>query len=223
MSEMIRAFHATDTICGFLLASMVGTQGHSHSCLAPKGNTVSSSRAGFVDRRDAAMASVLAGGVVVILGYASGIGITPTDAATAAVPAAQPPASTAPAAPVTTPPPATTIAQPVMPAMPGTSTMPDMSMPTEPTPAATTPEPTPTEPEPTEPADTCPPSVLESVPAVGQLTSSLLSSVLSTTPLVSDLAGPPVEGTAAGPLTCLVGTLVGPTCCTTTTAAKDTE
>jgi hypothetical protein len=31
MSEKIRAFHATVTGGGFLLASMVGTQGHSHS------------------------------------------------------------------------------------------------------------------------------------------------------------------------------------------------
>lgn len=225
MSEKIRAFHATVTSGGFLLASMVGTQGHSHSSRASKGNTVSSSRAGFVDRRDAAMASVLAGGVVVILGYASGIGITPTDAATAASPAAQPPASTAPAAPMTTPPPATAIAQPSMPAMPGTSTMPDMSMPADsPHTATTQPTTKPTEPEPTEPADTCPPSVLNSVPAVGPLTSSLLSSVLSTTPVVSDLAGPPAKGKTPGPLTCLVGTVVGPTCCAaTTTAAKDSE
>jgi hypothetical protein len=224
MSEKIRAIHATVTSGGFLLASMVGTQGHSHSCLA-EGETVSSSRAGFVDRRDAAMASVLAGGVVVILGYASGIGITPTDAATAATPAAQPPASTAPATPMTTPPPATTIAQPSMPAMPGTSTMPDMSMPADPPHTATThPTTKPTEPAPADPAGTCPPSVLNSVPAVGPLTSSLLSSVLSSTPLVSDLAGPPVKGKAPGPLTCLVGTVVGPTCCAaTTTAAKDSE
>ncbi len=223
MSEKIRAIHATVTIGEIPLASMVGTQGHSHPCLALKGNAVSSSRAGFVDRRDAAMASVLAGGVVVILGYASGIGITPTDAATAATPAAQPPASAAPAAPMTMPPPAT--AMPGMPAMPGTSTMPDMSMPADsPHTATTHPTPKPTEPEPTEPADTCPPSVLESVPAVGQLTSSLLSSVLTTTPVVSDLAAPPTKGKTSGPLTCLVGTLVGPTCCpATTTAAKDSE
>jgi hypothetical protein len=169
------------------------------------------------------MASVLAGGVVVILGYASGIGITPTDAATAAPPAAQPPAATAPAVPTTTPPPAAPIAQP---AMPGTSTMPDMAMPAGSShPATVDPEPTPspTEPEP-EPTDTCPPSVLEGLPAVGQLTSSLLSSVVSSTPVVSDLAGPPVDGQATGPLSCLVGTLVGPTCCTTpTTIAKDSE
>ena len=230
MSEMIRAIHAADTICGFLLASMVDTQGHSQSMPCVKGTTVSSSRAGFVDRRDAAMAAVLAGGVVIILGYASGIGLTPTDAATAAPPAAQPPAATAPAAPVTTPPPAAPIAQPAMPAMPampGTSTLPDMSMPMEPTGTATPepdPEPTPS-PEPTDAADVCPPSVLGSLPAVGQLTSSLLSSVLSTTPVVSDLAGPPVTGKAPGPLTCLVGTLVGPTCCTTTatTAAEDAK
>lgn len=107
-------------------------------------------------------------------------------------------------------------------AMPGTSTMPDMSMPADtPAPTATEPEPTPTdsEPTPSEPATACPPSVLAGLPAVGQLTSSLLSSVLST-PLVSDLAGPPVEGKAPGPLTCLVGTLVGPTCCTTTAPAE---
>lgn len=165
------------------------------------------------------MASVLAGGVVVILGYASGIGITPTDAATAAPPA-QPPAATAPAAPATIPPPATTIAQP---AMPGTSTMPDMAMPADSShPATAHPDPTPSpEPEPTEPADTCGPSVLEGLPAVGQLTSSLLSSVVSTTPLVSDLAGPPADGQPTGPLSCLIGTLVGPTCCTTTAAATE--
>jgi hypothetical protein len=183
---------------------------------------MSSSRAGFVDRRDAAMASVLAGGVVVILGYASGIGITPTDAATAAPPAAQPPAATTPAAPTTTPPPAATIAGPTI---PGTSTMPDMAIPAD-SPHTSThqdPTPAPTEPEPTpEPADACPPSVVEGLPAVGQLTSSLLSSVVSSTPLVSDLAGPPPEGD--GPLTCLVGTLIGPTCCTvTTTATEDSE
>ena len=169
------------------------------------------------------MASVLAGGVVVILGYASGIGITPTDAATAAPPAAQPPAATAPAVPATTPPPATTIAQP---AMPGTSTMPDMVMPADsPQPATVDPEPTPspTEPEPTEPDATCGPSVLEGVPAVGELTSSLLSSVVSSTPVVSDLAGPPVDGQATGPLSCLIGTLVGPTCCTATAAAEDSK
>lgn len=169
------------------------------------------------------MASVLAGGVVVILGYASGIGITPTDAANAAPPVAQPPAATAPAVPTTTPPPATTIAQP---AMPGTSTMPDMTPADSSHPATHDPEPTPspTEPEPTEPADSCGPSVLENLPAVGQLTSSLLSSVVSSTPVVSDLAGPPVEGQATGPLSCLVGTLVGPTCCTTPTAtAQDSE
>jgi hypothetical protein len=65
--------------------------------------------------------------------------------------------------------------------------------------------------------------VLESLPAVGPLTSSLLSSVLSTTPVVSDLAGPPAKGKTSGPLTCLVGTVVGPNCCTTTTATKDSE
>ena len=170
------------------------------------------------------MASVLAGGVVVILGYASGIGIIPTDAATGAAPAAQPPASTAPAAPTTTPPPATTIAQPSMPAMPGTSTMPDISMPADsPHTATTHPTPKPAEPEPSDPADTCSPSVLNSVPAVGPLTSSLLTSVLSTTPIVSDLAGPPTKGKTPGPLTCLIGTVVGPTCCATTTTAKDSE
>ena len=169
------------------------------------------------------MASVLAGGVVVILGYASGIGITPTDAATTATPAPQqPPAAVAPAAPVVTPPAAAAIAPPM--AMPGPSTMPDMSMPTDtPSPVATDPEPTPTEPAPTEPADTCPPSVLASIPAVGQLTSSLLSSVLSTTPLVSDLAGPPATGKAPGPLTCLIGTVVGPTCCAGTAATAETD
>ena len=102
--------------------------------------------------------------------------------------------------------------------------MPDMPMPAD-MPHTATPDPTPepTEPEPTDP-ETCPPSVLESLPAVGPLTSSLLSSVLSTTPVVSDLAAPPTKGKTSGPLTCLVGTVVGPTCCTaTTTAAGDSE
>lgn len=168
------------------------------------------------------MASVLAGGVVVILGYASGIGITPTDAVTAAPPAAQPPVATAPAAPVATPPPVAAVPHP---AMPGTSTMPDMTPADSPHTDTHDPEPTPapTTPEPTEPADTCPPSVLEGLPVVGGLTSSLLSSVLTTTPVVSDLAGPPVDGQASSPLSCLIGTVVGPTCCTTTTTAADKD
>jgi len=87
------------------------------------------------------------------------------------------------------------------------------------------PDPAPTDAEPADPDETCPPSVVGSLPAVGELTSSLLSSVLTTTPVVSDLAGPPAKGKAAGPLTCLVGTLVGPTCCDTTTtpAAEDAK
>ena len=37
-----------------------------------------------------------------------------------------------------------------------------------------------------------------------------------------DLAAPPVEGKEEGPLTCLIGSVVGPTCCTATTTATAT-
>ena len=192
---MIRAFHATDTIGGFLLASMVGTQGHSQSMPCAKGNTVSSSRAGFVDRRDAAMASVLAGGVVVILGYASGIGITPTDAATARPqrPAAgldgarqpprrrprRPPRSRSPSCPRCRAPARCRTcrcrrARRTRPRRIPSRRRADRSRPSRPTRAR--------------------PRCSRACPRWAGLTSSLLSSVLSTTPVVSDLAGPPVKG-----------------------------
>lgn len=150
-----------------------------------------------------------------ILGYASGIGLTTPDAVAATT--TKPPVAS-PAAPVTTPPPATSIAQP---AVPGTiPLLPNHSAHTS------TPEPEPTtttEPEPTEPTETCAPSLLEGLPAVGELSSTLVSSVL-TLPVVGDLVGTPTEGKAAGPLTCLIGSVVGPNCCTTSAAAsKDTK
>ena len=173
-----------------------------------EGGTVSSSAAGSIDRRDAAVAAALAGTVVVVLGYASGVGIqTSSDQV-----AVQQPPAVQPAAPQTegtqiTTSPAPVAQSPVLYAAPAprilhqhpVSSTPHDHTPVEPTP---TPEPGP-EPTPT----TCPPSLLESLPVAGPVvgaTSSLLFHVISTTPVLSDVADP---------LACTVGDLVGPTCC----------
>lgn len=175
-----------------------------------------------LSRRDAAIAAALTGTVVVVLGYASGLGLTVETPS-----AAQPPLPPAPPAAVapTTPP----VTMPMEPTMPPMATMPampvmppmdNMPMPTEPTePPATDPtEPPPTEPGPVAEAPTkCPPALLEQLPVVGPVTQpvgSLLSSLLGSLPLLGELAGPSADG-APGTLGCALGTVLGPQCCET--------
>jgi hypothetical protein len=171
-----------------------------------EGGTVSSSAAGSIDRRDAAVAAALAGAVVVVLGYASGVGIqTSSDqVAVQQPPAAQPAAPQTEGTEITTSP--VPVAQsPVLYAAPAARIQHQHTRPSTPnTPVEPIPTPEP-EPEPTPP--TCPPSLLEGLPVAGPVagaTSSLLLHVISTTPVLS---------AAAGQLACTMGDLVGPACC----------
>ena len=191
---------------------------------------MSSSNARSIQRRDAAVTAALAGGVLVILGYASGIGITPASETDAAVPSPHP--SPEAVAPARTPdPPATIAAQDAAPPA-------VVAVPATPRPVAVPPAPTPTsapapedsqEPEasaapsapaPQSPAPTCPTGIvggpvseLPVVPGVLSLVTSLL-----TTPLV----GTPTAPTSpdADPLACTIGSLTGTTCCPSPAAAR---
>lgn len=181
---------------------------------------------GTVDRRDAAVAAALAGAVVVIVGYAAGLGIESSEAVTAqpatpsapaapapdqapeavAPPAAQAPVPVAPMppmAPLPVAPPASS--EPSVPSQPADPVQP--SSPAEPDGPHSPhpPEPTPT---PDDPTPTCAPGVLEGVPVVEPVTetaTTFLSAILGAVPVVDELAG--------GLIDCTVGALVGPTCC----------
>ena len=142
---------------------------------------------GTVDRRDAAIAAALAGMVVIILGYASGVGIKDPDqlvSATPAVTAAPQPAETPlPAAPVAVSPPLTGLPRSYVVTLPA-PTVPTPTHPRTHVPATpTVPSETPT---PAEPTPSCTASLLDGLPLVGPVVSSLLGGV---TPLVSGLLG----------------------------------
>ena len=107
-----------------------------------------------IDLREAAVASVLAGAVVIVLGYASGLGLhTPLVAA----------AGPAPTAPVTVPEPIAVPATATV--VPGTVFVPVVTRVEVPVPVHTYPHTTPTAtPTPTEPpAETCEPGLLGSL------------------------------------------------------------
>lgn len=169
---------------------------------------MSSSASTTIERRDAAVAAALAGAVVVVLGYASGVGIqTSSDAVALQPPTVQP---AAPEVQGTTTPPAVVAQTPILTAPAPTSREvhehPRPVTPHDHTPAEPTPTPEP-EPEPT--PNECRPGLLESLPVAGPLVgvaSSLLFGVVEATPVVNTLADP---------LACTVGPLVGPTCCAT--------
>jgi hypothetical protein len=182
-----------------------------------------------VSRRDAAVAAALTGAVVVVLGYASGLGIQ-TDSTSLA----QPPVQTAPVVPE----PAMTMpVEPTLPAMTMTPEMvsaPDVPMdmptllPTDTTTTEPTTEPTPGEPTPTTnfPQTTCPPALLEQLPVVGPATTpvtSLLISVLGSLPVVGDLTGPVLTTRTPGSVACILGTVVGPQCCDDVAVARRTK
>lgn len=179
---------------------------------------MSGTASGSIDRRDAAVAAALAGAVVVVLGYASGVGIQTASE----VVAMQPPPAVQPAAPqvegtVTTPP--VLVAQPPILTAPAPvpggvheHTRPATSH--DHTPAEPSPEPAP-EPEPTPTA--CRPGLLDGLPVAGPVVgaaSTLLFGVISATPVVTALADP---------LACPVEQLVGPTCCATEAAETRSE
>lgn len=174
---------------------------------------MSSTPSSSIDRRDAAVAAALAGAVVVVLGYASGVGIqTSADSVLTQQPpavqpaaphnetAAAPPVAIAPA-PILTAPVTFPVVQPHEHARPAT---PHDHTPVEPTP---TPTPAP------EPTPTCETGLLESVPVAGPLlgaASSVVFGVVRTAPLVSEL----------DPVVCAVTDLLVPTCCATEADAR---
>lgn len=169
-----------------------------------------------VSRRDAAVAAALAGTVVVVLGYASGLGVRVEPATTTVTPA-PPAAPVTPApepeptmemvpAPVMSPMPVATPAHPV----PETPVAPDHPIhptPTEPEPDPDpVPEPSPDPGVPDGDAASCT-SLLAGLPVVGPATvplTSLLGDVLVTTPVALGLATPPSSDEST-PLGCVLG------------------
>jgi len=148
---------------------------------------MTNSGVGTVDRKDAAIAAALAGMVVIILGYASGVGIKNPDQLVSATPAVtaapQPVATPLPAAPVAVSPPLTALPRSYVVTLPApvapSTTHPRTHVPASPTvPSAT--------PTPTEPTPACTASLLDGLPLVGPVLSGLLDGV---TPLVGGLLG----------------------------------
>lgn len=174
---------------------------------------MSSSASGTIDRRDAAVAAALAGTVVVVLGYASGVGIR----SSSDMVAMQQPPLVQPVAPQvegTTTPPALVAQTPILTA-PATTPgkVHEHAQPVTPhdhTPAEPSPTPEP-EPEPT-PTD-CRPGLLEGLPVAGpvvQAASTLLFGVISSAPLLGDLE----------PVTRALGELAGPSSCSAAPTTK---
>lgn len=187
-----------------------------------------------VSRRDAAIAAALAGAVVVVLGYASGLGIvepatralapSPPAAPPSVVPEAAPTAEHVPA-PVVAPQPAVVPAPPLPdPPLPDPTPLPDHPshpMPTEPTeptePTQPVPDPTDPSPDPTEPPAGGPEcsSLLEGLPVVGPATvplTALLSDVLATVPTALGPAPSPATSEDPASLSCILG-IGGQACC----------
>ncbi|WP_163511625.1 hypothetical protein [Fodinicola acaciae] len=170
----------------------------------------------LADRRDEAVAAVLAGAVVVILGFASGLGIpvAGTDQPAAAGPAAPPPAHPDPG---TQAPPAG--AGSVGGGGGGTPSGGGVVTGPKPSPTPSTGPTTPDQPTPSpSPPVSCPPGLIGGLPVVGPLvatspTPGPVPSLLGDLPIV----GPLVTPGKPGVLSCPVGVLVGPSCCATAT------
>lgn len=194
----------------------------------------STTTARTIEPRDAAITAAIAGAVLVVLGYASGIGVRPAGEVTAALPPqAAPPVAAAPLTPAPAavvaadPPPAMSVPAPA-PAGPVATAQQPMALPT-PTPAAPAAEASATAHTDETPAapdqPTCSPdlvtSLLGNVPIVSGLTAEVsgLLSGLTGSLLTSPVAGPtdPTDGTDA---TGLLGGLAGTAC--DATAARTT-
>jgi len=162
------------------------------------------------------VAAALAGAVVVVLGYASGVGI---QTSSESVLTQQPPA-VQPAAPQSDPaaaPPVAVAQTPILTAPAVVPVAPVHEHPRPATPHDHTPvEPTPTPtPEP-EPTPACEPSLLDGLPVAGPLVgaaSNLLFGAVRTVPVVSEL----------DPVVCAVADLVAPACCASEAADARTE
>lgn len=170
---------------------------------------MSSTPSGSIDRRDAAVAAALAGAVVVVLGYASGVGIQTSGQSVLT----QPPPVVQPAAPRTDEAAAPPVAFAQAPVLTAPAAIPvpvhEHARPAAQhhhTPAGPTPTPEPV-PEPPVPPG-CETGLLEGLPVAGPLagaTSALLFGVVRTVPVVGELK----------PVVCEVAELVAPACCAT--------
>lgn len=186
---------------------------------------MASETARTVDRREAAVTAALAGGVLVIVGYASGIGLRPATEIAAALP--EQPAASAPVVPAPTPSPTapTPIAPPpaavpVPASLPVAPTHPTVPMHPSPSPPAA--PPASAAPIPSPAATDCPPGLVPSLvgalPVVGTVTS--LVTDLLTTPLLAPAGATAVPETTGGPLGCTVGALLATTCCSEATVTR---
>ncbi|GAA1716215.1 hypothetical protein GCM10009765_76190 [Fodinicola feengrottensis] len=190
----------------------------------------------LADRRDEAVAAVLAGAVVVILGFASGAGIRP---GSTTEPLAVPPAAAAPADPGSQAPPqgASSGAAAggggvsgggVSGGSSGVSGGVSGGGPVTGQPTPSTPSPS-SSPQPT-PQPTCPPGLVGSLPVVGPLVAgepdasgsprpAPVPALLGPVPVLGPLVAPATPDHPAGLLSCPVGFLVGQSCCATATTA----
>lgn len=178
-----------------------------------------------IDRRDAAVTAALAGMVLVVLGYASGIGLRPAAETTATLPQPTPTPTPAVADPVLPSPavaaPVAAVGAPMVmgppPAAPTSAAITHPSATITPTPSVPTPSAT--------PDPTCPPALLEGLvgdlPLVGEV-SSLLSGVVGSLPLVGTTQTATDPGPQTGVLGCTVGAVLGPTCCQAAVARTGT-
>jgi len=182
---------------------------------------VSFTNAGTIDRRDAAVASALSGLVVVILGYASGLGLQTSSASPApSIPglSAAPPSASAPDSADT--PPEDPSHDPSTHGSTGTDqhsassghTQTAHTQTTDPhadpaTPHVPTPTTPPTsEPAPADPAAACGSGLLDGLPVASSLAGPVSS-------LLTTVVGSPRS--QSGLLACTVGAVVGPACCST--------
>jgi hypothetical protein len=188
---------------------------------------------GTIERREAAVAAALAGAVVVVLGYASGLGIKTVDAATAAPPLVQPSGPVVPtpsasptgaAAPMSGMPAPQTIPASAASATSGGTTPHSGTASTPHVPTSPHPSPPGSDHAPSAPAPTCAPGAIEELPipgSTGDAITSLVSTALGSAPVLGEVAGPPAPGEEPGPLGCVVGLVVGPNCCTTPTPSPE--
>jgi hypothetical protein len=174
------------------------------------------------DRRDAAVTAALAGMVLVIVGYASGIGLRPPAEVSATLPDQTTPSASPDPVLNPAPPSLSAVEAPAAVAMP--TSMPPAHVPSVPaTPASHTPTVSPSAmPTQTPTPSDCPQGLVDTLvgdlPLVSGLTS--LVSGLLTTPLLGSTAVP--DSGPTDPLGCTVKSIIGTSCCADTAAARTT-
>lgn len=161
------------------------------------------------------MSAALAGTVLVILGYASGIGLRTPAEVVASLPQPAPATPTTTATPAAVSPIVTSPPPPVAP-----PALPVAHLTAHPSTPATTPTSVPPTPEPSAapPAASCPTgpvrSALGTVPLVDDA-STLVTGLLGSVPLVGPILVPADADETPGLVGCTLGLVTGQTCCST--------